>query len=71
LLLDLLNKLDPQQHDLGQRLVNVLIMIEKEVTAQRQEREALRKALAALNNRLLEQDKMLAALCTQLATPLA
>jgi len=70
LLLDLLNKPDPQQQDLGQRLVNVLIMIEKEVTAQRQEREALKKEITALKDRLLKQDKMLAALCKQLATPL-
>ena len=71
LLLDLLNKPDPQQQDLGERLVNVLIMIEKEVTAQRREREALRKEITALNDRLLKQDKMLAAICRQLATPLA
>jgi len=71
LLLDLLNKPDPQQQDLGQRLVNVLVMIEKEVTAQRQEREALKKEITALNDRLQTQDKMLAAICAQLGTPLA
>ncbi|AUM75877.1 hypothetical protein [Paracoccus jeotgali] len=71
LLLDLLNKPNPEQQDLGQRLVNVLIIIEKEVTAQRQEREALKKEITALNDRLQSQDKMLAAICTQLGTPLA
>ena len=69
LLLDLLNKPDPTQKDLGQRLVTTLILIQEEITAQRQERAELHKLLATMASQAERQADLLAAISHQLGTP--
>ncbi len=69
LLLDLLNKPDPTQQDLGQRLVTTLILIQEEVTGQRRERAELHKLLATMASQADRQADLLAAISHQLGTP--
>ncbi|MBV0893456.1 hypothetical protein KTN05_16770 [Paracoccus sp. Z118] len=71
LLVDLLTRPDAAQTDLGQRLVEALVLIRDEITAQRRERAAEQKLLEDISARLDTQTRMIAALCHQLATPVA
>lgn len=71
LLMDLLTKPEAAPTDLGQRLVDALVQISDEISAQRRERAAEQKLLEDVSARLDAQTRMIAALCHQLATPVA
>ena len=71
LLMDLLTKPEGAQTDLGQRLVEALVLLRQEIIAQRLEREEAQKLLHDISARLDQQTTMITALCRQLATPVA